>query len=245
MDFHKVEASKHLRPGPQAGLALGPWKQMPDPSVHRPSCSGPLSCCPSCLVAGRDLVLPPGGRVQKHSVRIKEPENLPPGLWCFQHSRCPQILRFLYLLASSWPPACWLRRSRRPALTNAQNNASCRGRVCGDGCTVHMLLRTCVHDASALYHTCSAQNCEGLVTVHTKGNGNEGSRSGFPQMKEWLSVALTSQKKGEMAMTRHVFRTALTWKNSNLNLNWVSKSNYQFIENGETVRNRVPRSRCG
>lgn len=67
-----------------------------------------------------------------------------------------------------------------------------------------------MHDPSALYHACSAQNCEGLVTVRTKANGKEGSRSGFPQMKEWLSVALTSQKKGEMAMTRHIFRTVLT-----------------------------------
>lgn len=211
MDFHKVGASKHFRPGPQAGLAPRPWKQRPDPSVHRPSCSGPLSCCTSCLVARRDLVLSPGGGVQKHSVRIKEPENLPPGLWCFQHTRCPQILHFLYLLTSSRPPPCW-RRSPRPSLTIKENHASCQGHVCGDGCSVHMLLRMCVQDPSALYHACSAQNCEGLVTVRTKGSTKEGSRFGFPLMKEWLSVALTSQKEGQMAMTRHIFRTALTWK---------------------------------
>lgn len=51
-------------------------------------------------------------------------------------------------------------------------------------------------------------------------------------MKEGLSVALTSQKEGDMDMTGHIFRITLTLKNSNLNLDGVSKSNYQFMENG-------------
>lgn len=76
MDFHKVKASKTLHLGPQAGLALGPMKAMPDPLIRRAAqLPGPpfLPPLPASLgsVNGRIWFYPPGGTVQKHSMKIK------------------------------------------------------------------------------------------------------------------------------------------------------------------------------
>lgn len=105
------------------------------PQFTGPAAQGPFSCGPSCLMARprRDLVLSPGGRVQKHSVRIKEPENLPLGCDVSSTPLPTEPPLPLYLLTSSWPPPCPLRRTPRPSYHHIEQRIL-PGRVCGDGC---------------------------------------------------------------------------------------------------------------